>query len=88
MERIDPRTLRITRHVRERLDARGITLNELYAVLASPETSYPNPRHPGQYRLTKGHITVVVDIVRRSIPTVLYNKANDGWKAKANHAYA
>lgn len=88
MERIDPRSFRITRHVRERLDARGVTLNELYDVLQNPETSYPNPTHPGQYRVTKGHITVVVDFVRRSIPTVLYNKANDGWKAKANLAYA
>jgi len=88
MGTIDPRELRVTRHALDRLDERRLTLNDLYATLREPETTYPNPGHPGQVRYVRGVMTVVVDTVRRTVPTVLYNKANDRWKANANPAFA
>lgn len=89
MEKIPaPETLRITRHVLARLDERRITRQHLFDALRDPEVTYPNPGHPNQVRVVKGHLIVVVDLVRKSIPTVLYNKANDGWKGKADLRFA
>lgn len=85
-----PETLRITRHVAERMAERKITRADIYDALREPEVSYPNPvkGHTDQVRYVKGHIVVVVDWARRSIPTVLYNKATDAWRDKADLRFA
>jgi Domain of unknown function (DUF4258) len=85
-----PERLRITRHVEERMAERRITRAMIFDALREPEMTYPNPvkGHGDQTRFVKGPIVVVVDWARRSIPTVLYNKANDGWRANADLRYA
>lgn len=86
----NPEHLRITRHVEERMAERKITRADVYAALREPEMSYPNPvkGHTNQMRYVKGHIVVVVDWARRSIPTVLYNKATDEWRDKGDVRFA
>ena len=85
-----PERLRITRHVEERMAERRITRAMIYDALREPEMSYTNPvkGHGDQTRFVKGHIVVVVDWARRSIPTVLYNKATDEWRRKGDVRFA
>lgn len=72
-------TLRITQHAQDRLHDRGFTAQAIKDALDSPDLTYAakDDRYPGQYRVVKGPMVVVVDSVRRSIPTVFFHGKTD-----------
>lgn len=84
----NPENLRITKHALERLDERKITRAQLFEALRHPEATYPHRHNNNQIKVVSGYITIVVDLVNLSIPTILYNKANDEWEKHADHRFA
>lgn len=57
MNHSDIRALKITRHAREQMDARGVTFAEVVATLAEPDVTEP---HKGARRFKRGELVLVV----------------------------
>lgn len=69
----------LTPHAQDRLRDRGFTAAAVADALANPEITYAakDDRYPGQYRVVKNGMVVVVDTRRRSIPTVFFHGTTD-----------
>jgi len=69
----------VSEHAKQRLAERGFTLEALRTALAEPEMVYAakDDRYPNQYRLVRQGMVAVVNVARRTVPTVFFHGTTD-----------
>jgi len=75
---------RLSAHVRERLGDRGITVEQVRAVLARPETTVPSMKEDGCRIYTRAGVLAVVNETARTVVTVgMHGATAQDWEDHA-----